>query len=419
MKKSLFREEALRASRGKWLGEILLASPLNIRVLVGCAAAFFIACVVLLCSASYTRHGVVSGVLVPEGGVIKIFAPQPGLVSQRLVSEGEVVRKGQLLYVISSERRATRSSMVQSSITEQARIRRKSLAEELERIHSVHQEEQTALGKKIKSLNDAADNLADQIGAQKSGVRISENLWNRYKELLLQGYISNPQVEEKEQAMIEQKNRLRNLEYNLITALSEIDERKSELRTLSAKQEAVIGQLQRNLTLADQELIESEAKRELMIVAPESGIATGVFSETGQAVDATRPLLGIARNLKLQIRLYVPSKSVAHVQTGTKIRVRYAAFPYQRFGLGNAVVTSVSHTAFSASELAAMGASPSSTNPEPMYIIDADIVKNARAKSNFSERLRAGMQVEAELKQETHTLIEWLFAPLRTLRTST
>jgi membrane fusion protein len=419
MKKSLFREEALRASQGKWLGDILLTSPLNVRTIVWCAALFFIVCMLMLYFASYTRRGVVTGVLVPEGGVIKVYAYQPGLVTRCMVSEGEAVEKGQPLYVISSERRAQQSSAVQSSISQQAQLRKDSLFDQIGKTRLIQQEEEHALSRKIRSLEDASNNLVDQINLQKAQVKISYDLWNRYKELQKQNFISGPQVEEKEQAMLEQKNRLRNLEHNLINASAEIEERKSEFRTLSTKQQTTLGQLQRDLALADQEFIESEAKRELMIVAPESGVATGVFGEVGQAVDVAHPLLSIARNRELQVRLYVPTRFIGSVRSGTEIRLRYQAFPYQRFGFGKAIVTSVSRTAFLANELSTSGNLPPSDTSEPLYIIDAKIVSQAHVRPNFSGKLRAGMRLEAEIQQEKHRLIEWIVAPMRGLYAST
>jgi membrane fusion protein len=414
MKKDLFREDALKASRGKWLGEILLVSPLNVRLITISATIFFVLCLFLLCYGKYTRRGIVNGAVIPEGGVIKIYSPQTGLVSQLIVSEGQRVVKGQPLYVISSDRRGGENSTIQSQISKQAQLRQESFSDEIAKTRTMQKEERQSLSQKITALESGVKNLASQIELQHAQVAIAQSLWTRYKGLQEQNYISGPQVEEKQAALLAQKSRLQSSEHELIVAALELEERRSEERTLETKQQSSLALLSRSLAATKQEFIESEAKREVIIVAPEAGVVTGIFSDKGQAVEITRPLLSITRNSNLQVRLYVPSRLVGSVLQGTTVRVRYQAFPYQRYGVGLAAVTSVSQVAFSSSELSGAGNLFTRQETEPMYVVDAKLISNSTSRP-FPEKLRPGMQVEAEIEQETRRLIEWIFAPLYNL----
>ncbi|NYU91699.1 HlyD family efflux transporter periplasmic adaptor subunit, partial [Pseudomonas aeruginosa] len=83
------------------------------------------------------------------------------------------------------------------------------------------------------------------------------------------------------------------------------------LAGLSARQANQLAETRRQLSAVEQDLAESEAKRTLLVTAPERGIATAVLAEAGQTVDSSRPLLSIVpADTPLQAELYAPSKSI-------------------------------------------------------------------------------------------------------------
>mgnify|MGYP001092719901 CR=1 FL=1 len=55
---------------------------------------------------SHTKRVTVIGLLVPTQGTSRIFPSTPGVVTQRRVEEGQRVRRGDLLFVLSDDRRA-------------------------------------------------------------------------------------------------------------------------------------------------------------------------------------------------------------------------------------------------------------------------------------------------------------------------
>jgi membrane fusion protein len=100
----LFRAAALEARRTEPLGGILLAQPLSFALLTAGAAVAAAALLAFFIWGTYTAHTTLAGQLVPEGGVIKVHAPQAGTVVAKHVVEGMPVARGDLLYVVSSER---------------------------------------------------------------------------------------------------------------------------------------------------------------------------------------------------------------------------------------------------------------------------------------------------------------------------
>jgi membrane fusion protein len=66
----------------------------------------------------YTKKARVSGYLVPDQGLIKLFVKQPGPVIALNVKEGQSVKKGDVLLIISTEQipKAARKLKLPSSL---------------------------------------------------------------------------------------------------------------------------------------------------------------------------------------------------------------------------------------------------------------------------------------------------------------
>lgn len=113
----------------------------------------------------------------------------------------------------------------------------------------------------------------------------------------------------------------------------QLTERKNDLAGLQTRQANELALLRRQLSGMEQELAESEAKRDVVITAPGDGIATAVLADIGQTVDLSRPLLSsMPTDSVLLAELYVPSKAVGFIKPGDAVLVRYQAYPYQKFG---------------------------------------------------------------------------------------
>ena len=102
----LFRPEVMAGRRPRLAGEVLLgARPLwNAVTLIALLLAG--ALVLLVAQGSYTRRATVGGQLVPVQGVMRIVAPQGATVIEQRVREGQPVRRGEVLYVLGTDRPA-------------------------------------------------------------------------------------------------------------------------------------------------------------------------------------------------------------------------------------------------------------------------------------------------------------------------
>src|SRR5690606_26861563 len=120
----------------------------------------------------------------------------------------------------------------------------------------------------------------------------------------------------------------------------------------------------------DLERAENEARREIAIVAPAAGIATAIAGRPGQIVEAGTPLVSIVpEGSRLRAELDAPSSTIGFVEPGSGVLVRYAAYPYEKFGHHGGRVVTVSRAALPP-DAALRGSAPSR---EPVYRVVVEL----------------------------------------------
>ncbi|MGZ8171643.1 MULTISPECIES: HlyD family secretion protein [Methylobacter] len=416
---AIFRPAALNARQTKWLGDIVLIRPISFAYLTTVAGLLALIVAAFLVLGTYTKRSTVSGQLIPDTKLVKVFVPQPGIVLENHVVEGQRVTQGDVLYVLSSERQSSTQGNTQETISSQVEARRQSLRDELEKTRSMQKEDREALVKKIAGLQAELSKLDSQIESQKSRVQLSTETRSRYEGLLAQDYISKEQLQQKQEELLDQRYRLQGQERDRISVNRELTAQHYELANLSVKQQKQLAQIEREITSTAQELTESEAKRRLIIAAPETGIATAVSAEVGQAVDTSKPLVSVVPDgAILQAHLYAPSKAVGFVKAGDAVLLRYQAYPYQKFGHAQGKVISVSKTAIPSNELVVIGNLSNNAaggNNEPLYRVTVSITAQAINAYGKPQPLQAGMSLEADVLQDTRHLYEWVLEPLYSL----
>lgn len=411
---SLFREEALSASRVQWLGEIILIRPLTSRILTAVAVVMAALVATLFFFGSYTRHSNVSGQLMSDLGVVKVYPPQAGIVLKKMVSEGQPVHRGDLLYIVSSERQAINRSDIQETISHQVARRQQSLRDELAQTQRVQQDERTALYKKAEALQTELGNVARQLTSQRSRVELAEDAFKRAAQLCEQGFVSKEVKQQKQAELLDQHLRLQALERDEISLGRELLTTRNDMQSLPLRQHNQLAQIERQLANTEQEWTESEAKRRFAVTAPESGIATAVTAEAGQTIDGSRPLVSIVpEGAQLQAHLYAPSRAIGFIRKDDQVLLRYQAFPFQKFGHAHGVVMSISQTAMSANEFS--GVPGAGANTEPLYRITVKLARQTLMAYGKPQPLQAGMLIEADVLQEKRRLYEWVLEPLYSL----
>ncbi len=408
----LFRDEVLDASKPQLAGQILLTPRAPTWAMACFALAVALGVLALLLLGSYTRRATVTGQLQPSAGIIRVQTPQAGVVLEKHVAEGQLVKKGDVLFVLSSDRKDSGTREIQAAIGNQVQARKQSMEGEIARNRSMESGELEHWQKRAATLASEAQTVQNQIEQQKLRLGLAQDAYQRYQGLADKEYVAREQLVQKEIELSEQQSRLQALQRDALAVQRELATSQREIASTRARYANQNAGLVRNISSAEQEMTEVEARRKVVITAPESGRATLVLAEIGQVVDASRALLNVVpEGGSLEVRLYAPSRSIGFVRPGNAVLLRLQSFPYQKFGQAKGRVQSISSNAVSSAELTGLTL-PDLPAGELVYAITVLLEQQSVSAYGQAIPLQAGMRVEADILQEKRRLYEWLLDPL-------
>lgn len=119
----------------------------------------------------------------------------------------------------------------------------------------------------------------------------------------------------------------------------------------------------------------------------------------------------------LQAHFYIPTRAAGFVAPGQTVRLRYAAFPYQKFGQHQGTVLAIDRAPTAPSQLppaiaAALASTASGATPEARYRVNVALTEQHILAYGRPQALKPGMVVEADIVQRTSTIYERMLEPL-------
>jgi membrane fusion protein len=414
----LFRPEVITERQTQWLGTVLLVPRVSYRVFTAFAVLATGAMLALLLYTDYARKARINGWLVPQQGVIRVLAPQAGVITQLYVREGAEARPGQHLLMLSTELQSATLGATQQEVTRQLVTRRNSLAAEQRQHEQLLAQQMRALAERLAALQAEEAQLEREIALQQSRVRLAAQAERRQHAARARGLTSELEVQQAEENRLEQDARLYAMERSRMAMRRDRLTLENEREDLPFKAQAQLATLERHIAEMGQQLAEAEARREIVVTAPQSGIVTAIQAEAGGSVNTSVPLLSIVpAGTTLEAHLFGPSRAVGFVRPGQRVLLRYQAYPYQKFGHHQGVVTTISRSAVSPSEMPSQLAGLTSLydGKEPVYRITARLESQTITAYGQPIPLQPGMQLEADVLLERRRLVEWVLDPLYTL----
>jgi membrane fusion protein len=410
MSGDLFRREVFEAKRTSWLGGISLAQPPSMWLLAGCAVVAAMLIVTFLTLGEYTRRSTVTGQLVPDLGLSTVVAPTAGVVGRLFPEEGERVEAGDSLTLIQVPRSIASGGDALAAIRKGLDDRRDSL-ESLEQSQLVQVEaQQTGYMRQLAGARQELVQIEREIATRREQVRIGNETIQRYQSVANEKYVSQVQVNQQQQSVLEMVNAQQALERQATTIRRNIAQLEQSVRELAAQRGILQSASRRDLALLEQERVQQEASGELLIKAPVAGLVASRLIESGQAVQAGQPLMALLpKGSHLQAQLLVPSRAVGFIEPGDRVLLRYQAFPYQKFGHHGGQVIRVSRSAINPEAVGGR------TN-EPYYRVLVALDQQAIMAYGKPEPLRPGMVLDADVLGDTRKLYEWVIEPLYSLR---
>ena len=411
--RSLFRPEVIEAQRQPWLGGVQLVRPLALSWLTAGAVCTVVAVAAFLGLAEYTRKATVSGVLAPDRGLMRLVPAAAGTLAERRVAEGQAVQAGDVLFVVTVDRPwlgADAQALVRRSLDE----RRRSLGDAARTQQQLASARLQALDRRLVAMRAELTQLDAETTLHHQRLTLAVQGLARLQSLQADQFISAAQVQAKSEEVLGLRGAGSALARQRETLQRDRAEIEGERQALPLVTGTALGGLERELSQANRDAVEQDAEQRLVVRAPQAGTVSTVLAEPGQSVSPASALATVVpAGATLQAQLYAPSSAIGFVRTGQAVRLRYEAFPYQKFGQQIGHVTQVSRAPLTAGELAALAlpAVGSGAGGEPLFRITV-----ALDALPAGMQLAAGMRMQADVLLERRRLVEWLFEPLLGLR---
>jgi membrane fusion protein len=413
MARQLFRPESENARATSWLGRIVLIRPLSFSLITVAALGISLALAAFFLLGEYTRKSRVTGALVPAHGIMRVIAPQAGMLVAAYVREGDAVDSDAPLFSISDTRTNRASEEVGQALAVRIDVRRRALDRQREQLLASLDFEQSAMAQRRVGLLRELEHLSIEATTHEKRAALSSNALARASELERIGFLSLAAREREEDARLEHAARAESVRRTQLSLSREISALDFEAMGARARTQAQLAALDLQRASLEQERVEREAQFHATLVAPIAGTIGSVLVEPGQMVTAGMTVATlIPADATLEAHLFTPSRSIGFVRDGQEVLLRFLAYPHQKFGSHRARVVAISKNPLPPGE---MGFNPPDGNREPVYRIKALLDSQSITAYGKPETLQAGMQLEADIQLDRRRLIEWIFEPLLSL----
>ena len=172
---------------------------------------------------------------------------------------------------------------------------------------------------------------------------------------------------------------------------------------------------QAQLHKLQQEWIKLQHKAELLeLKAPQGGLVKDLATHTpGTVVTPGAILLTLVpENEPLLAQVEIRNDDVGFVHPGQKVKVKLVAYPFHKYGMLDGVVTHLGADAQEPQSISRNGGKESEAAPQSYKALVTLNTQSLRAGGE-QLRLTPGMQVIAEIRQGSRTVLEYLLSPLR------
>lgn len=423
---SLFRPEVTAALSSQWLGAIRLAQPLSSQLIALTALVIAIALVLFISLGSISRKARVSGITMPVTGMLSISANSAGVISQSHVSAGQQVKAGQVLFTISSERQQAAGEL-SALVSQQIAQRQQSLLTEQTLRQQLAQERQAALKQRLSNLAQEQQQLQHEVQLSERRLELAQQALAQFQALQQNGYIAVAQTRQKQEDVLEITSRIASQQRSLTQLAATKLNLEAELASTAKQVATEVEQLQRAYASQQQERVENSNRQIVQVVAPQAGqitalnLPTGSSVQIGQSLASLIPQTSAQASAALEAHVYVPSRTAGFITPGQTVLIRYAAYPYQKFGLHQAKVIEVSRTPFAANELPPQLATTILSNAqqsingfnsnEALYRIRLQLKQQSVLAYGQPQNLKPGMTLEADVLQDERKIWEWILEP--------
>jgi membrane fusion protein len=394
------------------LGDVLLIQPLSHWLLTTIAISMVLLVAIYLVTGVYPRKATVPGYLVPDKGLIKVYAQRSGVITEIHAQKGDAVLKNDPVFTLNMKVGLEQGGDIDSQLLVEIADQKTSLRTRLDQIRRNHLALLNRLEEKIVSFEESINQLKQQRSLQVERLELVEEQMLSLESLVRGGDIARVSYIKRKEIWLEHKQTLLNLDQRLVDAGNALDETRYKIQLAPTDLLVNQARLEFELSSAAQREVEITGRRGHVIRSPVSGVISTISVKEGQTTPVGLPLLSLLpEESELEASLYIPSRSIGFIEPGQLVKIRFDAFPYQRYGIYEGKIKLIANNILSARELPQL-----ISQTEPMYQVTAQLSKQQIHSYGKQWPLQAGMIIEADIVLEQSTLIRWLLDPIYSLR---
>ncbi|WGL17548.1 HlyD family efflux transporter periplasmic adaptor subunit [Microbulbifer bruguierae] len=394
-------------------GDVLLSPQLSHIIILGGIILWVTATIVWLSTCQYARKETVTGWIEPTSGVVRVYAEGTGIIEQVLVSEGEKVVKNQPLIILNRDHILADGKHLEAVLQAEYENQNSLLSEQIERSEKINQQRQRDLKQRISASKEELALLDKQISTQARHHGLIRDQAERYNQLRKRGHISTVELERVVIQELELSTESQSLARNKVKIRNQIQQLENELASLPEVYANETDQLRARLSDLAQKIAQLHGQRAYILKASKAGTVHNLQTREGQQVQIDIPLLSVVPESGDWIaRLLVPVRAAGFLAPEQALKIRYDAFPYQKFGLYQGAITSISDSALLPDELRdapiAVG--------EPVYRVSAVLARPSIKAYGQEFSLKPGMTLSADIELSERSLLMWLLDPIYSLK---
>ncbi len=390
------------------------------------------------------------GRLVPSSYTKIVQPAEAGVVTELLVKEGDAVQAGQVLIRLDPTVAGANSSSLRSDVAyKRLSLRRIDAALAGQSLPSAAGDEPAMLAQVQAQARAHAQAYADALAQEQAALLRAANELAAAQEtlaklkatlpsyqqsaaaharLVAEGFVSPIAGNDKEREAIEKAQDLKSQAATVKSLEATISGQKQKIAALTSNYRSQL-LIERTEAMAQVAKLEQEGNklgyktRLLELRAPQAGIVKDIATTTnGTVVQPGMVLLTLVpKGERLLAEVQVRNEDVGNVRTGQSVRIKVAAFPFQKYGLIEGKVQVLAADSQTPNSAAPSASAAANTGYKAWIALDTQALppqggSEGNAGGGAAQRgypLEPGMQVVAEIHQGRRTIMEYLLSPVQ------
>jgi hemolysin D len=384
---------------------------------------------------------VAEGKLVPQSYVKIVQPAESGIVREILVREGDTVRAGQVVMRMDTLLTDADARSVQADLQGKRLALRRIDAEladapfqaqagDAPHLAAAAQAQyranraafQAALAEERSRLAKARQDLAAALEIEHKFRSILPHYREQekaFEKLGRDGFANGVLVSDKRRERIEKEEELATQAHMIESARAGVQQSEMKLVQIDSDYRRQLhverGEAQRAFDQLSQELAKQTHRKELLeLKATQDSVVKDLATHSiGTVVQPGTVLLTLVpRNESLRAEVWLSNDDIGFVKQGQAVRMKFAAFPFQKYGM---VQGRVEHIGADSSDAPQEGMPNGTAGTTPRSTYKALVALDASALEVDGTRfpLSAGMQANAEILLGTRTVLEYLLSPMQ------